>query len=291
MSSEHSTASRSSLNPRNDVVNEPELVFARVLCAIDGSRGSEEAVHQAIALCGAGVALCFLAVTHTVGVGLSAAADLSEARAREALAEAARLAREAGIRSSIELRTGSPVSEILLSESASHDLLVIGSHGGSRIGGMMLGSTVTQTAHRTSRALMVARRSSEGEGFPKSILVGSDGSTSSWAAVRLAIRIARVFGSGLRVTYAPDGAHPERYRELLKQISEIERMTGASPVVIDTPGHPADQIIEAARAARSAMVIIGRRGVTGVKALGSVGERVVHRAPCSVLLVPPGSGA
>ncbi|MGE5407272.1 MAG: universal stress protein [Syntrophothermus sp.] len=36
---------------------------------------------------------------------------------------------------------------------------------------------------------------------------------------------------------------------------------------------------------------IGRRGVSGIKALGSVSERVVHRAPCSVLVMPARDGS
>ena len=80
--------------------------------------------------------------------------------------------------------------------------------------------------------------------------------------------------------------HPERYREVQKQLTAIEQATGSSPTVFDNPGHVAERIGEAARAAQSSLIVIGRRGVGGVKALGSVSERAVHRAPCSVLVVP-----
>ena len=46
----------------------------------------------------------------------------------------------------------------------------------------------------------------------------------------------------------------------------------------------ADRICEEAKAYRASMVVIGRRGLGGVKALGSVSERVLHRAQCSVLV-------
>ena len=36
--------------------------------------------------------------------------------------------------------------------------------------------------------------------------------------------------------------------------------------------------------------VVGSRGRTGARALGSVSRRVVHEAGCSVLTVPPDSG-
>lgn len=178
-------------------------------------------------------------------------------------------------------------SDRLLAESAGGDLLAIDCHGGSRSGGTMLGSVATELAHRTTAPLLVARRSAEGDGeFPRAVLLASDGSPGSWPAMRIAGRIARLRGSSLQVVYVPDG-HPERYRELFKQVNEVERLTGATPAFLDALGDPARRIAEAARASRSSLVVIGKRGLRGVKSLGSVSERVVQRAPCSVLVVPP----
>ena len=95
----------------------------------------------------------------------------------------------------------------------------------------------------------------------------------------------------MRLVYVPDGMHPERYREVLKQLTVIEKATGFSPAVVDGPGHVADRITEAAESTRASLVVIGHRGVRGARALGSVSERVVHQAPCSVLVVPARAGA
>ncbi len=248
-------------------------------------------MHQAIALCGPGTSLRFVAIRHEVGVGLSAQADLSEMRAREVLEESLSTARRAGIEASVSLLRGAPASDLLLAEAAKHDLLAIGCHGGSRLGGMILGSTATQLAHRTERALLVARRVADATSFPQSILLATDGSPGSWAAARTATRLAQAQDSELRLVYVPDGTHPERYREVLKQLTVIEKATGSSPAMVDNPGHVAERIGEAARAAQSSLIVIGRRGVSGVKALGSVSERVVHGAPCSVLVMPAASDA
>jgi len=83
----------------------------------------------------------------------------------------------------------------------------------------------------------------------------------------------------------PDG-HPERYRQLFKQLTALEQALGATPDFVDAPGEPAKQIATVARAAQSSLIVIGKRGLRGLGSLGSVSERVVHRAPCSVLVVP-----
>jgi nucleotide-binding universal stress UspA family protein len=264
------------------------VAFADILCAVDGSRDAREAARQAIALCAPGASLTFLAVCHSVGVELAVQAELGEERANGALEEAAHLARQAGIRASTELRSGAPASDLLLEEAAGHDLLVLGSRGGSRLGGILLGSTTTQIAHRAERPLLVARHSPDGGEFPRRILLATDGSPGSWAAARAATALAKAQRSELRLAHVPDGTHPERRREVLKQIAMIEKTTAAPPEVMDDPGHAAERICEAAGATQSSLVVIGHRGVSGIKALGSVSERVVHRAPCSVLVVPLG---
>jgi nucleotide-binding universal stress UspA family protein len=57
-------------------------------------------------------------------------------------------------------------------------------------------------------------------------------------------------------------------------------------------GHPAEEIIALASASGVSLVVVGARGHGAVKrlVLGSVSERVLHHAPCSVLVVK-GHGA
>jgi nucleotide-binding universal stress UspA family protein len=62
---------------------------------------------------------------------------------------------------------------------------------------------------------------------------------------------------------------------------------GVEPTVIQAAGHPADRILETATAERASLVVVGSRGLGGLRALGSVSERVAHRAPCSVLVARP----
>lgn len=258
--------------------------FKSILCAVDGSRGSSEALHQAIALSGPETTLRLVAVRNERGTGFTAQADLSEMHARNVLEEALASARGARVNASVSLLRGSPTSDLLLAEAAKHDLLALGCHGGSRLRQVMLGSTATQVAHRAECPVLVARRN--GHDFPRSIMLASDGSPGSWAAARLATRLSQADHAELRLVYVPDGMHPERYREVLKQLTVIEKATGSSPHVDDDPGHVAERICEAADAARSSLIVIGHRGLSGARALGSVSERVANKAECSVLVVP-----
>lgn len=248
-------------------------------------------MHQAIALCSPGRALRFAAVHDEVGVGASMRAELSEMGARNVLEESISIARSAGVGASVSLLRGASPSKLLLAAAAEHDLLVVGCHSGSRLGGIRLGSTAAQIAHHAERALLVARRTAAGEDFPQSILLATDGSPGSWAAARTATRLSQARRSELRLVHVPDGTQPEHHAEVLKQLTVIEKATGSSPTVVDNPGQVAERIGEAARAAQSSLIVIARRGASGVKSLGAVSKRIVHRAPCSVLVVPAASDA
>ncbi len=210
---------------------------------------------------------------------------------QESLEESAQLAREAGISVSTDLRIGSHVADVLLTESEHHDLLVLGSHGHSRAAGILFGRTASQVAHATKRPLLVAREPPGPAKFPRSILLASDGSPGSWAPARAAAGIAVAFNSKLEIVHVVDGTHPERHRVLEAQVAEIREVTGEEPALTEPAGHATEAIIEAAQAKGSSLVVSGRRGLRGIRALGSVSERVVHRATCSVLLIPAGEGA
>lgn len=87
--------------------------------------------------------------------------------------------------------------------------------------------------------------------------------------------------------FVPDRTDARRRRAVSEQAIEIREALGAEPVVAELSGHVAKQIVDAARAANASLIAIGHRGRRGIGALGSVSERVVHQADCSVLVAPP----
>jgi nucleotide-binding universal stress UspA family protein len=205
---------------------------------------------------------------------------------KEALDEAAGLAEDAGIPAEAEMREGRYAATVLLAEGEDHDLLVIGTHGRSRVAGILLGSTASEATHGTKRPLLIARQPPSSNGLPRKILLASDGSESSWPPARVAGGLAATGDSTLEVIHVADGKHPGADQVLAEQTAEIAAAIGEEPEVLKPEGHATDRIVETARERGSSLIICGRRGLTGIKSLGSVSERVVHQAGCSVLLIP-----
>src|SRR4029077_11195619 len=124
--------------------------------------------------------------------------------------------------------------------------------------------------------------------FPQRILFASDGSGGSWAPARAAAGLAAAFDAALDVVHVDDGKHDDSPSVLDEQVAELEKTTGVAPEVSRPDGHATKEIVEAAKAKGSSLIVAGRRGLRGIKALGSVSERIVNSAECSVLLIPAG---
>ena len=126
------------------------------------------------------------------------------------------------------------------------------------------------------------------------IICGIDESESAKGAAR----VARSLGSelGLDVIFvrvvetgAADwkvSAMAQRLERLRAAATDVDR--GAAWYV--DAGHPADGLIEAARTAGASMIVVGSTGPHS-SLLGSVSADVSRRAPCPVVVVPPGADA
>jgi nucleotide-binding universal stress UspA family protein len=260
-------------------------VFPDVVCAVDGSRGSLEAVRQAIALSGPLSVLRFVAVHYEGAADLGGRAALGERSAREALGRAVDQARRIGLHPTGTPLSGRHVAEALREQTRSDELLVLGSHGASRLGGAALGSTATEIVHRSAGPVLLARRSPDAGRFPRAVLLATDGSPGSWPAARLAAELVDGGLADLRVANVSEGVQPERRRQVLEQLALLEGRLGRRPPVHDKPGPAAARICQAAQSGQAALIVIGR-DLSAAGAPGGVSERVAHRAPCSVLLVP-----
>ena len=245
----------------------PGRVFERIVCGVDGSPASLEAVRQSDVLVDAGGKVLLVAAVDPVQAIHLRVAPTAVHAARDALEEVEELARaaaEALERARAEVTrasnvttleaSGAPASCLLAAvESERATLAVVGTHGLGRAAGLLLGSVATRMLHRAPCSVLVARSPAAGEWSPRTIVVGVDGSAPAEAALRACRDLESRFGAELRV------------------LTVEER-------------RPAHALVEAARDAD--LLAVGSRSTNPRRlGLGSVSERVAHDAPCSVLVV------
>ncbi len=141
------------------------------------------------------------------------------------------------------------------------------------------------------------------------IVAGTDGSATAERAVDKAAELAAALGTELHLVTAYDqginaawlaapgvmgapvadvaGVAQERAEQMLRRTQE--RLSGSS-VRVRTHicgGEAADALLSIAEDEGAQMIVVGNRGMTGARrVLGSVPNRVSHRARCGVLIVP-----
>ena len=141
----------------------------------------------------------------------------------------------------------------------------------------------------------------------KLILVPTDFSPVSAAALKVAVRLAQTFHAGIEVFHVdidptlvlppPLGAisRPLLFQRVLEDTAErLERLvadvreSGVTCSSAEELGRSHTAIVERAHTAGAGLIVMGshgRHGLTGAL-LGSVAEKVVNHAGCAVLVVP-----
>ncbi|MGH3023966.1 MAG: universal stress protein [Gaiellaceae bacterium] len=248
-------------------------ILDRVLCGVDETPESLEAVRQAARLRAPDGSLDIVAAVDLGGAAqadwaaTAVAADL-EAEAKHAI-EAARLEVPEATHRLLE---GRP-SAVLLSEAGRTQatLIALGSHGHRRSLGIALGSVTATVVHDAPCSVLVARSPLVQGGFPDSIVVGIDGSPESAVAAAFAFELGRRFGVGVRPVAASSG-----------KTVDLEAVHAIAPEAVVRDRPPVEALVTASTDVD--LLVVGNRGLHGLRALGSVSERVVHQARCSVLV-------
>jgi universal stress protein A len=251
-------------------------LFDRILCGVDGTPASLVAVRQALRLQDEPASVLLLAIANLAqaahaGMAARHAADLLQHEAEAALAEAQAIAPSA----SAKLLDGDPVA-VMLSQAETErvTLIAVGSHGRRRAAGLLLGTVAARMLRDAPCSVLVARAARDAEAWPRTVVAGVDGSLDSAAAFTVARSLAARFGGSVR---AMGSAKDQLDREAARAIApELEEHGAPAVDVLVAAADPAD------------LVVVGSRGLQGLKALGSVSERVAHHARSSVLVVRSG---
>ncbi len=197
------------------------------------------------------------------------------------------------------------------------DMVVIGSRGLSRISGLLLGSVSEWVLNDASCSVLIGRPTSHKAKSSSilKVLLATDGSDDSWKAVEFLKGVGLPAGSTVTLlhvvrkhTYETEqvvdraGRSQAEFSKLAKDLCRDRNGVGVS-LLKDTRtaldslsltikermalGHEAKEILKAARQQKVDVVLMGSKGLTGLRRLlmGSVAQTVSQHAPCSVLVV------
>jgi nucleotide-binding universal stress UspA family protein len=196
----------------------------------------------------------------------------SDAEAEDALSHARSVARSPTTSRKV---AGAPAEGLVtLLERGDATLVAVGSKGTGRVAGVLFGSVATRLLHDAPCSVLVARRSPLPGEFPQRIVVGVDGSPESAAAFAAAAELGHRFGADVRPIVAIGDRKPQPDPVRVRRIADT--------VIVD-PETPVTALTEASSSVD--LVVVGSRGLHGIRSIGSVSEQIAHNALCSVIVV------
>lgn len=222
---------------------------------------------------------------------------------RDIVAEAASIACEAY--PDLEVTTALPEkaspAKVLLEEAEHAHAVVLGAKGVGGFANLLLGSVSLQVAGHAACPVIIVRHIATGH---DRVVVGSDGSPHSTAALDFAFQTASLRKARLHVVHAwkvpyppeppvaiepdPDEVAKKHQQELEEQISGLRKQYPDVEVTEDLVHD--DPIPALTRASdRADLLVLGSRGRGGFHglALGSVSHHLLHFSECPVAIVRP----
>lgn len=288
--------------------------MSRVVCAIDFSDASNEALRQAHAMAtadGGALAVCHVVPNlHPLFPGRSVDGETAAERERSAAAaitERLRIVGRSAADTDVFVDLGSEYAAIVgRAEAWRADLIVTGSCGLTGLKRVLIGSVAARIVRYAHGPVLVARPSPE-SGI---VVAATDLSDASLPAIDMAVQEAKRRNLNLVVVHAlnltppsvllglgsPFGfAYTGPSAEMLSGVraaaektiaSALERFGGQGEIIVGD-GDPAVLVSQLSDERAASLVVVGTRGRTGLArvTLGSVAERIVQVAPCSVLAV------
>lgn len=192
------------------------------------------------------------------------------------------------------------------------DLLVVGSSRHAPEGQVRIGQRTRRLLVAPRCQLAVAPRGLCSRGLERLTVigVGYDGTAESGEALSRAQSLGRLAGARLRVRAVVDDRLPyvgwtptagpdvneiwdmviePGVESLLESAEHAVSATGADAVIEAGPGSPADELIAFSHEVDLLVIGLRRSGAFAEVPLGPTGKEVLHRAGCSVMVVPPPS--
>jgi nucleotide-binding universal stress UspA family protein len=232
-------------------------------------------------------------------IGVSNIKETIEGPGQKLLAEAKQLAEGYGVHVATNLEQGEPYERIVqVAAEEKCDLIVMGRSGMSHLERALMGGVTARVIGHTDRNVLIVPEAASLD-FRR-LLVATDGSENSAAAVQHAITVAKEHGAALAavsVVHTDDemiALAPEHILHLADQarsnLQEVSDLCAAEGVSVETfvrEGEPHEQITGVASEIGASLVVMGTHGRKGLSRLlmGSVTERTIGYAGCPVLII------
>lgn len=113
------------------------------------------------------------------------------------------------------------------------------------------------------------------------VLVGTDGSETAARAVDRAVEVAAATGSTLTIL-AVGGDHA---LATARAAASRHRDSGVDIEARSAEGDVAEVLVDEAVRMQAGLMVVGSKGMTGIRRVSSVPNKVSHHAPCHLLIV------
>jgi nucleotide-binding universal stress UspA family protein len=284
----------------------------KILLATDGGRHSEIVLEMLGRLGDRSRVEVHVLTVDSFAFALDLAQELGHYSAEAAKADAQRVAdatvtglKELGFTADGGAVEGDEATEILrVAGERGVDLILVGSAKERWVDTVVLGSVSSSVVHASTRPVMVVHEPPSGDG-PVKVLVAADGSEGSERAVRAftaladpercAVEVLSVARVAPLPLGGPEGAVmdtpdvTERELDVARghadDAGRILRDAGFTVTTTALPGAPVRAILERCEELGHDLVVVGARGLGRfqAKVLGSVSDRVLRKAPASLI--------
>jgi nucleotide-binding universal stress UspA family protein len=202
----------------------------------------------------------------------------------------------AGTQVSFEAARG-PTVTALLERVTPESALVLGSRGRGGFMGLLLGSVSRECIEHAPCPVVIVRQEPIAPLAGTTIMVGHDGSASARVSLEWAVALGAATGGRVVAAHVwqteSSEVRPRLHERLTAQaVRSIEVWAGdVGPDVqaMEVEGDPRSALVGLAEREQAALLVVGRRGSGGVRALriGSVVSYLVTASPTPIAVIPP----
>lgn len=270
----------------------PISQMRKILLATDGSQYSEGAIREAINFskkCSSKLHAVYVieALTDYEAFSPQKIDDALEFTARHHLESVKSRALNEGFDCETIISTGDP-DQCIVDEAAKRkaDMIIIGRRGRTGLAKLLMGEVAAKVIGHAPCKVLVVPRAARIQ-F-KTLLVATDGSAHSEAAVKEALGIAKCSGSTLiALSAARDQGELSEAQAHASKVVEVGKKEGIDVEAVTPIGRSYDAIVEIAGGRGVDLVIMGSYGRAGFKKafMGSSTEKVIGHLGCAVLIM------